>query len=391
MLPHSQRAQRVQAPVIPIVGEWVKQYPGTISLGQGVVFYPPPETVHQGLASFWKDPSNHKYKLVQGIPELVAAFQEKLERENGIPPIPSQSFVVTAGSNLAFSNAIFALCDPGDEVILPTPYYFNHEMAIQVANAVPVLVPTTPQYQLDLPALEKAITSKTRAIVTISPNNPTGAIYPESDVRWVNELCRNHGLMHISDEAYEYFTYDHHTHFSPGSLPGAAPHTLSLFSLSKAYGFAGWRIGGMLLPNSLLESVRKIQDTQLICAAVPTQFAAVEALRTGKSYALQHLPTLTQVRSELIAALQKIPELLPLPPSQGAFYLLLKIPINIPSLNLVEYLIREHRIAVIPGSAFGLDQDCRIRVAFGALDLATSRIGISRLVKGLQDALSHFP
>ena len=116
--------------------------------------------------------------------------------------------MVTAGSNMAFLNSVLALADPGDEFILPMPYYFNQEMAIRMAGCVPVPVAVRDDWQLDVPALAAAITPRTRAIVTVSPNNPTGAVYHEADLRAVNALCARHGLYHFSDEAYEYFTYD---------------------------------------------------------------------------------------------------------------------------------------------------------------------------------------
>src|SRR5262249_9123741 len=146
--------------------------------------------------------------------------------------------VITAGGNMAFMNALLAIADPGDEIILQAPYYFNHEMAVTMANCRPVLVATDANYQLQPDAIAAALTSRTRAVVTISPNNPTGAVYPEAALRAVNELCRRHGVFHIHDEAYEYFVYGGARHFSPGSIPGAGAHTISLYSMSKAYGFA---------------------------------------------------------------------------------------------------------------------------------------------------------
>src|SRR4030095_8180337 len=154
-----------------------------------------------------------------------------------------------------FINAILPITDPGDEVILPLPYYFNHEMAIVMAGCKPVLVLTDDNYQLCPDDLCAAIKPRTRVIVTVSPNNPTGAVYSESALRVVNELCRLHGIYHISDEAYEYFIFASRKqtleprnpiHYSPASIDGSASHTISLFSLSKAYGFASWRIGYMV-------------------------------------------------------------------------------------------------------------------------------------------------
>ncbi|MBC8392274.1 MAG: aminotransferase class I/II-fold pyridoxal phosphate-dependent enzyme, partial [Deltaproteobacteria bacterium] len=140
-------------------------------------------------------------------------------------------------------SAVLAIAGPSDEISLNLPYYFSHEMAVTIADCKPVCVPTDEDFQLQPDRIAEAITDRTRAVVTISPNNPTGVVYSESALRRVNEICRDKGIYHISDEAYEYFTYDGAKHFSPGGIEGAAEHTISLFSLSKAYGFASWRIG----------------------------------------------------------------------------------------------------------------------------------------------------
>ena len=252
------RMQSVQSPIIPVVGELIRSHPGTISLGQGVAYYGPPPEAIEAIQRFLADPENHKYKLVQGIPELLEAIEQKLRTENDIV-LDGRRIVVTAGANMGFVNAILAMTDPGDEIILQLPYYFNHEMAVAIADCKAVCVPTDDDYQLQPEAIAHAITDRTRAVVTISPNNPTGAVYRESDLRRVNEICRQHGIYHISDEAYEYFTYDGARHFSPGSITGSGEHTISLFSLSKAYGFASWRIGWMVIPEHLYMPVRKIQ------------------------------------------------------------------------------------------------------------------------------------
>ncbi|HEX9002917.1 MAG TPA: aminotransferase class I/II-fold pyridoxal phosphate-dependent enzyme, partial [Blastocatellia bacterium] len=256
----SARIQSVQSPIIPVIGQLIREHPGTISLGQGVVWYPPPPQAFEQIGAMLADPSQHKYQAVYGIPRLVKLIEEKLRAENGLEVEKGSRVMVTAGGNMAFINALLAVADAGDEVILQTPYYFNHEMAITMANCRAVLVPTDANYQLQPKLIAEAITEKTRAVVTVSPNNPTGAVYKEADLREVNALCVERGIYHISDEAYEYFTYGA-KHFSPGSITGGHEHTISLYSLSKAYGFASWRIGFMVIPEHLFEAVNKIQDT----------------------------------------------------------------------------------------------------------------------------------
>src|SRR6185295_13301329 len=218
--------QHVQSPVIPVVGELIRRHPGTISLGQGVVhFGPPPEATARAVA-FLSDHPNHKYQAVDGISELRQAIENKLRAENGIEARPASHVVVTAGGNMAFINALAAIADEGDEIVLQAPYYFNHEMAVVMFGCRPVIVPTDADYQLRPDAIAAAITPRTRAVVTISPNNPSGAVYSERALREVNDLCRRRNVFHIHDEAYEYFLYGGARHFSPGSIPGSAEHTI---------------------------------------------------------------------------------------------------------------------------------------------------------------------
>src|SRR4051794_5287065 len=144
----SSRMAAVQPPVIPIVAEMIRAHPGTISLGQGVAFYGPPPQAMNRLDDFLADPENHKYKPVDGIAPLKELLRRKLERENGTRLDESRRLVVTAGGNMAFMNAVLAVADPGDEIVLPAPYYFNHEMAVRMASCTPVFVPTDERYQL---------------------------------------------------------------------------------------------------------------------------------------------------------------------------------------------------------------------------------------------------
>jgi aspartate/methionine/tyrosine aminotransferase len=380
----SRRLAAVQAPVIPIVGRWTAETPGTISLGQGVVSYEPPKEALAAAREFGGSLADHRYGPVEGLKPLVDAIEEKLAAENGIRVRPRSRVLVTAGGNQAFMNAILAITDPGDEVILPTPYYFNHEMAVDIAGATAVGVPTTSDYQLDVDAIAEAITAKTRAVVTVSPNNPTGAVYPEADLRAINGLCRERGLFHIHDEAYEYFTYGDVRSFSPGSIEGAAAHTISLYSLSKAYGMASWRIGYMVIPESLDDAINKIQDTILICPPAASQHAALAALKVGRGFAGAHVQRLDTMRRAIAEALGAPDIPCELPSPDGAFYYLVRVRSPMDSMRLTERLIKEHRVATIPGSAFADASPCSVRISYGALDSASIVEGLRRLADGLR-------
>ncbi|HUR19734.1 MAG TPA: pyridoxal phosphate-dependent aminotransferase [Vicinamibacterales bacterium] len=385
----SHRLAAVQSPIIPVVSRWIAETPGTVSLGQGVVSYGPPDAAVEALRAFPTAPSDHRYGDVEGEPTLLALIEEKLRRENGIEVSGISRVVVTAGGNQAFMNAILAITDPGDEVILQVPYYFNHEMAIEMAGAREVPVATDHQCKLDVAAIEAAITVKTRAVVTVSPNNPTGVVYPEASLRAVNDLCRGRGLFHIHDEVYEYFTYGDARHFSPGSIKGAAGHTVSLYSLSKAFGMASWRMGYMVIPEVLWDAVNKIQDTVIICPPLVSQHVAVAALQIGRSFCSPHVERLNGIRVMMAERLSQPGVPCDVPPALGAFYYFLRVHTSMDALMMTERLIREHRVAVIPGPAFGATEGCHLRVSYGALDAQTTEEGINRLVSGVKELSSR--
>lgn len=378
----------MQAPVIPVIADLIRAHPGTISLGQGVVGYSPPAQAAAAIGRFLADPLNHRYQAVGGITPLVEALTRWMATEHGVQVGAEHGnrLMVTAGGNNAFLAAVLAIADPGDEVILPAPYYFNHEMAVTMADCRPVPVSTDSAHQLDLAAIKAAITPRTRAIVTVSPNNPTGAVYPAATLRAVNALCAERGIFHLSDEAYAPFTWEGAEHFSPASLPGASGRTISLHSLSKSFGFASWRIGWLVFPAALESALRKVQDTLLICPPVVSQFAAVGALEAGGEWVRAQMAGIAGNRRILRDALRPLEEegRVTVPPSDGAFYFLLRARSTRPALEVAERLVREHGVAVIPGSAFGDMAGCSLRVAYGSLTPATAAEGVGRLVRGLR-------
>jgi aspartate/methionine/tyrosine aminotransferase len=338
----------VQTPIIPTIGALIRETPGTISLGQGVAHYGPPRAATEAVARALADPSTNQYQPVAGIPQLLERLAAKLLAENRIDVRQGYRLMVTAGANMAFCHAVQAITVPGDEIILNTPYYFNHEMAIRIADCVPVSVATDENYQPRVDALAAAITSRTRAIVTVTPNNPTGAVYDEARLREINALCRERGLYHFCDETYEYFTYGAARHFSPGSLPGSESHTISMYSLSKAYGFRG--LAGRLHGVPRASRRRDGQDPghrpHLRAGGItgggysgtgcwPRLLRTVRA-RVGRS--ARHRPVATFDAGASRARAE----------DRGRFYCFLKVDTAMNDMALAERLIREHRVAVIP-------------------------------------------
>jgi aspartate/methionine/tyrosine aminotransferase len=348
MLNTRSRMDAIQAPIIAVIGDLIRQHPGTISLGQGVVHYGPPQAALDAARAALPQPETHGYQDGAGIPQLVAAIEAKLRRDNGIECRNGLRVMVTAGGNMAFVHAILAITQPGDEVILPVPFYFNHEMAIQMADCAAVLVPTDDRYQLNLDAIRRAITPRTRAIVTVTPNNPTGAVFPEAALREVNDLCARHGLFHISDEVYEYFTYGSAAHASPGAFDGA---TRIRSRCSRCRRLRLRRLAHRLhgVPGAAARRHRESPGHGARVPPVLSQIAAVAAMAAGPAYCRQHLESFAEVRDIVLSELRALEPLCTVPPADGAVLLLPARQRGRRSVSIAERLIREHRVAVVPG------------------------------------------
>lgn len=387
----SDRLAGVDTPVMPAIAALVRDNPGTISLGQGVVNYGPPPEALSALPGLMGDVALNKYQAIIGHPALINALTQKLVDENNIQCGSDSVVMVTAGSNMAFLNCLLAVGDPGDEFILPSPYYFNQEMAIRMVGCVPVSVPVNEDWSLNVEALAAAVTPRTRAIVTVSPNNPTGAVYSKESLTAINGLCATKNIYHFSDEAYEYFTYDGAEHFSPASLPGAQRHTISFYSMSKNYGMASWRIGYVVFPADLLDAMNKVQDTNLICAPVASQMLALEVLKFGRAWVQPKIDALAVVRKNVFERLKGLGDLVRFPETQGAFYVFLKLPglsEDCDQLAFNRTMAQRHQVVSVPGFTFGLRDTERAnyqRLSYGALDAASVAQGVERYVAAVKD------
>ena len=339
----SRTIKGIQSPVIQELHDAFT--PDTLSLAQGVPFFPPPKKALSTLGKRLKEQKYHTYSGDAGLSELRWALTEKLREENGLNVLAEQ-VMVTAGANQAFVNAVLAVAEAGDEIILISPYYFNHEMALRMLNIKPVVVPTGPNYLPDPEAIQEAVGPRTRALVTISPNNPTGAVYPKALLQELNQLCQDMDIVHISDETYEYFTHGEEPHHSPGA--GADYHnTINLFSFSKAYGMSGWRLGYMSYPKELHPELLKIQDTLVICPSVASQLLGLECLKLGKSYLKPHLPRLRASRRIMLELAGGLKELANLPEASGGYYLYLQIDSLLSGREMAFQLLKRDRKSVV--------------------------------------------
>ena len=334
-------------------------------------FDTPPHVVAAAKAAI--DAGKTRYTQVQGIPELREAIAAKLLRENGLHYTSDQVTVGNGGKQSLF-NAFFALLDPGDEVLIPAPYWVSYPEMVRFAGGVPVAVHTRPEdgYGLDVEALRAAITSRTKMIVLNSPGNPTGAVFPEATLRAVAELAQGHGLTILTDEMYEHIIYDRE-HVSVARF--APEHTLTVNGASKAYAMTGWRIGYAAGPLPVIRAMNAIQGQSTSNASSVSQWAAAAAIADSREFIAMARGKFQQRRDRIVAGLNAIG--LPTPTPDGAFYVLADTSrIHADELEATRIILDEARVAVVPGTDFLAPG--RVRLSY-ATSLETIEAVLERL------------
>jgi aspartate/methionine/tyrosine aminotransferase len=341
------------------------------STGQGVPFIDPPNYALEALTGKWfYERSTHSYSPDPGYLEVREAVCDYLREDFSINAY-SENLFLTAGSNMAFFMLITALLEPGhDEVILPLPYYFNHLMAVQIAGGKPVLVQSSKGFELDPEAITSKITDRTRAIVCVSPNNPSGAVFSINSLDALSTILKERDdIVLISDEPYANFTYGKNNHCSPASLPSLRKFTCTLGSGSKAFGIAGWRLGWLHLApttENLYETLLKIQDTTNIAPPSVSQKLLLAILRGPYKTYLEQVREKMQKNWEMVLAFvnsgKEIGIEYPQTP-QGAFYLFPRIKGCEDTKKLAIELLKDQGVVTIPGIAFG--EEGFLRISYG--------------------------
>src|SRR5215207_223987 len=356
-----------------------------VGFGAGEPDFSTPADIVEAAAAAAADPRNHKYTPTPGLPELRAAIATKTLRDSGYEVDASQ-VVVTVGGKHAVYNAFQVLLDPGDEVIVPAPYWTTYPEAIKLAGGVPVevLADETQDYLVTVDQLEAARTEKTKALLFCSPSNPTGAEAVEAIGRWALE----HGIWVITDEIYEHLTYGDTTFTSlPVAVPELADTTVVLNGVAKTYAMTGWRVGWMIGPKDVIKAAANLQSHQTSNVSNIAQRAAIAAL-TGDLRAVEEMKVaFDRRRRTMVRMLNEIPGV-ECPEPTGAFYafpsvkgvLGKEIAGRTPttSAELAEIILDEVEVAVVPGEAFGAPGYLRLSYALGDDDLAE---GVSRIAK----------
>jgi len=326
-----------------------------------------PEHIKQAAAAAIRDGLVGGYSENAGISPLREEIVKKLARDNNVKADISE-ILVTVGAIEGLAAAVMAVIDPGDEVILPSPTYSTHIRQVVIASGKPVMVPTLEEdgFMLDLDAVEKAITPKTKAIMFCTPNNPTGTVLPEDVLRRLAGVCLKHNLMVITDEAYEYFVYDDLKHFSIASIPEMRKNVISCYTFTKTYAMTGWRIGYLHADADLIPHIGKAHIPLAICAPVVSQFAALAALRGPQDCVAGFKEHYLATRNLMCERLDRLNSVFAYEKPGGSYLMFPKILLEEgkDSTAFCKRLLSEGHVSTTPGIAFGPTGQQHLRLSF---------------------------
>jgi aspartate aminotransferase len=306
-----------------------------------------------------------KYTPSAGLPELRQAIAEKLEADNQITYRPSQ-IVVSSGAKHSCYNAILATCQPGDEVLIPSPYWVSYPDMVRLAGAEPVMVQTTERngWKMRASDFENAMTPRTKMLILNSPGNPTGSVYTREELEGIVEVAAEEDIYILSDEIYEKLVYDDTKHVSIASLsPEAYGLTITVNGFSKAYAMTGWRLGYLAAPEAVAKAVDNIQSHSTSHPCSFAQKGAIAALKGDQQPLADMRDEFSMRRDYMFDRITKIPNITAVKP-QGAFYILVNISqLGLSSQNFADRLLSKANVAVVPGAAFGDDRTVRLSYA----------------------------
>ena len=382
----------------PVVAELVDEADVVvIGLGVGEPDFDTPDHIKEAAIAAIQSGKASKYTAVDGIPELKAAISRKFQRENGLDYKPSQIIVGTGGKQVLF-NALMATLNPGDEVIIPAPYWVSYPDIVLLAGAKPVAVPARLEdgFKIKPEALEHAITKNTKWLIFNSPSNPTGAAYTRDEVKAITEVLMRHPHVWVlSDDMYEHLVYDDFEFFSPAQVePGLYERTLTLNGVSKAYCMTGWRIGYAGGPEQLIKAMATLQSQSTTNANAAAQWASLAALDGPQDFIPKHNSVFKERRDLCVSMLNQAKGLR-CPKPEGAFYVYPSCAEAIgrrsPSgktlendQDFVTELLAAEGVAVVQGTAFGVGPAFRVSYAVATTQLEEACRRIQRFCGNLK-------
>ena len=360
-----------------------------ISFAAGEPDFPTPEHIVEAAVIAVRDPKNHRYTPAAGLPELREAIAEKTKRDSGLA-IDASQVVVTNGGKQAVYQAFATLLDPGDEVIVPTPYWTTYPEAIKLAGGVQVDVfaGADQEYLVTVDQLEAARTPRSKVLLFVSPSNPTGAVYAPEQVRAIGEWADAHGLWVITDEIYQNLTYDGVRAVSiVEAVPSLADRTILVNGVAKTYAMTGWRLGWMAGPADAMKAAANLQSHLSSNVSNISQRAALAALTGPQDCVAEMLAAFDRRRQVIVSELNKIPGVVT-PNPKGAFYVYPDVSgllgkswggvTPATSLELADLILDQAEVAAVPGEAFGPSGYLRFSYALGDGPLLE---GVQRLQK----------
>ena len=325
---------------------------GAINLSQGFPDFDPPEVLLEGLDRARNGPF-HQYAVTWGAPRFRQALARKISHFSGLEVDPDQHLVVTCGSTEAMMCAMMTACNPGDKVIVFSPFYENYAADAILSGAEPIFVPLHPPgFGFDEDDLKKAFAQHPKAIVVCNPSNPSGKVFTRDELLTILRYAEQYDTWVITDEPYEHIVYAPHQHVYFNTLPGAFERTITVNSLSKTYSITGWRLGYVHAPAPVINQAKKVHDFLTVGAAAPLMEAAVGALELPPSY-YEGLTALYTAKRELFLDILRTTGL-PFTEPQGAYYVMVDISALgfADDMQASEWLIREVGVAGVPGSSF---------------------------------------
>jgi len=331
---------------------------GAINLSQGFPDFDPPRELLDALARAAHD-GPHQYSITYGARNLRQALAAKQSRAFGREIDPEREIVVTCGGTEAMMCAMMTICNPGDKVMVFSPFYENYGADAILSGAEPIYIPLVPPaYEFDLSLVEEGFRQGAKAIIVCNPSNPCGKVFTREELESIGRLAVEYDAFVVTDEVYEHLVYEPYEHICVASLPGMYDHTITCNSLSKTFSITGWRLGYLIGPPAVVEAARKVHDFLTVGAAAPLQEAAVAGLNLPEQYYRDLLALYTRKRDRLLAGLDAIGLKHNVP--QGTYFVLLDISefLALPrfagwtDLEFCEWMIREIGVAAVPGSSF---------------------------------------
>jgi aminotransferase len=387
-----QRVRDIELPQFDLLNDvaarWRQKGADVITLGQGLPGFDPPRVAVDALRAAVDDGSSHVYSADAGIPELRMALTQSLV-SLGAAVDPDAEVIVTAGGNQALQLALTTLIEPGDEVVLVSPYFLNHEMAIRSVGGIPVEAPVPPARSF-VPAWEDLsphLSPNTRAVMLVTPSNPTGAITPGRALERIVAECAARDVIVFVDETYLRFAYDEEP-VTALSLARWRDNVVIIGSFSKQFAITGWRCGYLAASGEVIAQALKIQDVMVICAPVPVQRAVTAILEAEPDYPRRWLPELRARRDTLVDALSTIPGVTPVRPA-GAFFVMARFEGMGDSRRAAMDLIDQQQVVTIPGAFFGAAAEGYLRISFGAASQDRLREAVRRMTAFQRAAITR--